>query len=316
MNNDMSTPQSFIRRNFSWRTIVLGLLAVGTFLAISSPGMMPYPILTGGRGVMETSGGPGVVPLNYASDSSAPSMMPYYGGQDVPVTDTREFAKVYYNASMRSRDVQGLTRRVETTVRGYDGRVDQESSSQQYGSVSFAIPKTKYDAFRAELESLVGRRFISINISSENMLPQKVSIEEQQKQADASLADAKAQRQRLITAHANKVAYLQAQIQSMPDQAASFTQQLAAENATYAAQLNSADANIKYAQDWQKAVQTQDQTLLDNVATVTGTVSIQWISMWETVQLYLPGYWIPFIFAVLTVISYLWDRRRMHVSRA
>ena len=67
---------------------------------------------------------------------------------------------------------------------------------------------------------------------------------------------------------------------------------------------------MKYGTDWQKAVQTQDQTLLDNVATVNGTVSIQWISWWNMAQLYLPGYSIPGILAFLAVLAYMWQRRK------
>lgn len=259
---------------------------------------------------------------------------PYpYQNPDVPVTDTREFLKTYYNASMRTRDVQGLTRRVETTVRGYGGRVDQESSSPQYGSVSFVISQSRYDAFRAELESLVGSRFLTTNISSQNLLPQKLGIEEQQKQADTALADYQAARQKIVTTHTNAVQSLQQKIDSDALQLAvlhaapqtpdilvqtqavsadwsSLKQRLADENASYAAQLNTADRNIKDAQDLQKAIQTQDKKLLDSVATVTGTVSIQWISLWDITQLYLPGYWIPSVFAVLALLSFLRDRRR------
>jgi len=259
---------------------------------------------------------------------------PYpYPNPDAPITDTREFLKVYYNASMRTRDVQELTRRVETTVRGSDGRIDQESSSPQYGSVSFAIPQSRYDAFRTELESFVGNRFLSINISSQNLLPQKLSIEEQQKQADTALTDYRAARQRTVNVHANTAQSLKskidadtaqllvlraqtqtpqtlAEIQAVTDDRTALQQRLVSENASYTAQLNNADRNIKNAEDWQKAVQTQDKTLLDNVATVTGTVSIQWISLWDTVLLYLPGFWIPFIFFVLTLLSFLNDRRR------
>ncbi|MDO8512534.1 MAG: DUF4349 domain-containing protein, partial [bacterium] len=238
---------------------------------------------------------------------------PYpYPNPDVPVTDTREFLKVNYNASMLTRDVPGLTRRVETTVRGYDGRIDQESSSPKYGYVSFAVPESKYIAFRDELEALVGSRFLTVNISSQNLLPQKVSIEEQQKQADTTLSDYKTARQKIVNAHTGAVQSLQAkidadtqqlatlraqtstpqilsQIQAVSDDLLSLKRQLENENASYTAQLNNADRNIKYAQDWQKAVQTQDQALLDNVATVTGTVSIEWISFWGISLLYLPG---------------------------
>lgn len=344
---------NFLPWHLSWLTVVLALLAVGTFIAISSPsGQYAIPMgVTVGGGVMESSAGshatavtppmPVSAPMrdNSVSNTSAQGMTSSgvyypYPNPDVPVTDTREFLKVYYNAFMRTRDVQGLTRRVETTVRGYAGRIDQESSSPQYGSVSFAVPQSKYDAFRAELESLVGSRFLTVNISSQNLLPQKLSIEEQQKQADTALSNYKTARQKIVTAHASAVQSLQskidadagqlttlraetqtpqilAQIQTVSDDWSSLKQQLVNENASYTAQLSNADANIKYTQDWQKAVQTQDQTLLDNVATVTGTVSIQWISLWDMAQLYLPGYWIPAIFAVLAFLSFLWDRRRL-----
>jgi hypothetical protein len=232
---------------------------------------------------------------------------------------------------MRTRDVQGLTRRVATTVRGHAGRIDQESSSEQYGYVSFVVPQSKYDAFRTELESLVSSRFLTLSISSQNLLPQKLSIEEQQERADTRLADAQAARQRIVSAHVNRVDSFQAQIDADAKQLASLraqeqtpvvqsqvqlltqhwlqlTQQLANENSTYTAQLKNADANIKSAQDWQRAVQTKDQALLDNVATVTGTVSIRWIGLWSIVLLYLPGYWIPGIFALLTLFSFLWDK--------
>ncbi|MCR4281378.1 MAG: hypothetical protein NUV88_03550, partial [Candidatus Kaiserbacteria bacterium] len=101
-----------------------------------------------------------------------------------------------------------------------------------------------------------------------------------------------------------------AQIQDISNSLVSLNQQITNENSSYASQLKNADANIKYAQDWQTAVKTQDKALLDNVATVSGSVSIQWVSLWEMAQLYLPGYWIPFIFAVLAFLSLLHDRRR------
>jgi hypothetical protein len=239
-----------------------------------------------------------------------------YPNPDVPVTDTREFLKIYYSAQMRTRDVPGLTRRVETTVRGYAGRIDQESVSPKYGSVSFSVSQSKYEAFRTELESMVGSRFLSLNISSQNLLPQKVSIEEQQKQADTALADYKTARQKIVNAHASAAQALQVRINAVQDanDRAILEAQLSKENASYTTGLARADANIRYGEDWVKAVQTQDQTLLDNVATVSGTVSVQWISLWDIALLYLPGYWIPAIFVALTALSYWRDRRRAFLT--
>ena len=339
MNDNRSAVLSFLPWHISWITIILALLTAGTFLAVSKPGEL-YGVPTG------TSGGVRMMEYNSGSEAvpQAPANVPMRGGSDayyyptpyptdVPVTDTREFLKVYYNASMLTRDVQGLTRRVETTVRGYDGRVDQESISQKYGSISFAVPQSKYDAFRTELEGLVWTKFLTVQIQSENVLPQKQSIEEQQKQADTTLADAKVAQQKLANIHASMVKSLQTQIdadaqelaslraqaqtydiqvqiQTVSDDWSSLKAQLANENSSYSTQLSYANDVIKSAQDWQKAVKTQDQALLDSVATVTGTVSIQWISLWDTALLYLPGYWIPAIFAVLTCLSFIRDRRR------
>lgn len=351
MNDEQPVLRSIKPRHISWVTIVLALITIGTFFAVSGTDARYYLPIGMGGGVYPTSVSPSA-PEGRAYDASVsngsmPSQgksvggyYPYpYPNPDVSANDTREFLKVYYNAAMRTRDAQGLTRRVETTVRGYDGRIDAESSSPQSGYVSFVVPMSKYDAFRTELEGLVGSRFLTVNISSQNLLPQKQSIEEQQKQADSTLADYKAARQSIVNAHASVAKSLQAQIdadaqtlvalraqpptpqiqaqiQVVSDDWASLKQQLANENASYAKQLSNADANIKYAQDWQTAVKTQDAALLDNVATVSGTVSIQWISLWDMAQLYLPGYWIPAIFAALTVLSYLSDRRRFKIATA
>lgn len=345
MENNQNTPKSFWPKHVSWLTILLAILAVASFLMISNSGGQ-YGISMGGRGSFSNSINEGAIPPSptYApmmdtsvsnQGKSVPSMYyPYpYPNNNVPVNDNREFLQVSYNASMSTRNVRALTGRVVTTVRGYDGRIDQESSSEKYGYVSFAVPKSKYDAFRAELESLVGSRFLTTNISSQNLLSQKVSIEEQQKQADTALADYKTARAKIVSAHTSAVAALQSKINANTQRLAVLSaqtqtpqvlaememvsndqlfqkQQLANENSSYKSQLTNADWNIKNAQDWVKGLATQDQTLLDNVATVTGTISIQWISFSNMILLYLPGYWIPSIFAALAILSFLNDRRR------
>ena len=355
MTDNQTSPRRFSVRNISWLTAVLAFLAVATFIAISGAGRHNY-ITPMGYGVMESRGGTSVgsappmpagvptmemgAPTDSYKNTADSAYYPYpypYPNPDVPVTDTREYLKVNYNASIRTRDVQGLTRRVETTVRGYGGRIDQESSTPQYGYVSFAVSQGKYEAFRNEVESFVSSRFLSVNISSQNLLSQKVSIEDQKKQADSALSDFQAARQKLVNAHASAVKTLQAKIdadvaelaslraqpatpeilakiQTVTDDWTSLKKQLANENASYTAQLNNADANIKYAKDVQSAVATQDQKFLDNIATVTGTISIQWISLSDMVQAYLPGYWIPIIFAVLALLSFQNDRRRFALA--
>ena len=262
----------------------------------------------------------------------------YYDYSQPSATDTREFLKTSYQASVRTMHVQDLTRRVETTIRGYGGRVDQESSSPQYGSVSFVVPADKFDSFRTEFEGMVNWRFLSVNVSSENLLPQKQSIEQQTAQTQSSIADLTASRTKLVAAHTSTAASLQsqidadtqelatlraqtstdpaqqaqiaAQIQTVLADQSSFKSRLANENASYTYNLQNTDASINYTQENLGAIQTQDQNLTANVATVSGTISLSSITLWEIAMLYLPGYSIPTIFAVLTVLAYLYDRRR------
>lgn len=269
---------------------------------------------------------------SYDTSAGTRGAYPYYN-PEISAVDKREFLKVRYDASMRTRDVPGSTHRVETTVRNHDGRVDNSQSSRQSGYVSFVVPMNKYEAFRTEIEKLVGSRFLSVNIQSENLLPQKQSIEEQQKQADINLAESKKVRTSVVNSHATAIKNIQAQLEreaaklaslrvqaqtpeilaqiaGVQDDAAALREALFNENATYKEQLSYADANIKGAQEWQSSVKTQDKTLADNVGTVSGSVSLQWISVWGIALLYLPGYWIPGIFALLSFLSYLWDTRR------
>jgi len=327
MNNNKKL--GFLPGYVSWLTIAFAIMAIITFFVIASPRSQYYVAQMGfGGGMMETSDVKAVPPSSggaapmmndgVTSETMRPDYYPYpYPNPDVPITDTREFLKIYYNASMQTRDVPALTRRVETTVRGYNGRIDNESSAEKYGYVSFALSQAKYDAFRDELEDLVDSRFLKVNISSQNLLSQKVSIEEQQKQADSALTDYKTARQKIVNAHTSAVQALQTIIDdtnTSENERILLREQLAKENGSYARNLSNADANIKYAEDWVKGVQTQDATLLANVATVNGTVSIQWISLWALILAYLPGYWIPFIFAVLAVLSFINDRHRFKTA--
>ncbi len=263
----------------------------------------------------------------------------YYGGE-VAATDTREFLKTDYNAQMKTRDVQGLVRRAETTIRGSGGRVDQTSSSPKSGYVGFVIPASKFEAFRDEIESLVGPRYLTVSINSQNLLPQKQNIEEQQKSVEEQLADLKSERSSLVSAHTNTIKSLQArrntisreiadlnleasatswdsprypqifnEIDQLSAEDANISYQISAENSSYRNNLDSLDAQIDHVETNLEAVKTQDQDLLDTVATVRGTITFTWISVWQIIQLYVPAGWIAAIIALLAVLAWWWERR-------
>ena|SRR3989344_4144280 len=335
-----------------WLSLCLAILAVIAFIAYSpQQGGIIYEMMGGsgyGVGISSNVAPPSVPTMmeDYAGSgqaaptrdmstlSSMPDYYPYPYPGDATAKDTREFLKQSYNATLRTRDVNDLTQRVVTTVRGHEGRVDNTQSSEKYGYVQFVLPITQFESFKKEVEGMVGSRFLKVEMSAQNLLPQKQSIEEQQKQADTALVDYEASRDRIVSAHTSATKSLQAQVNSqsamlsdLRGQPSSveintqilqleavlieYRQRLIDENASYAKKLAVANANIKYAKDRQKAIETQDQNLLDNVATVNGTISVQWISYWEMARLYLPGYWIPAILALLSVLAFMWESGRL-----
>lgn len=340
-------------RRIPWLAVALALLAVASLFVGSQNFDQKMEILPAFRVTSSEPVVPSIQPLNASNASydmalsaaGTAGSRAYYPAPgynpEIPVTDTREFLKMDYNARLKTRDVQGLVRRAETIVRGKDGRVDQTSSASKYGYVGFVIPAEKFDEFRDEIESLVNARFLEVNITSQNLLPQKLSIEEQQKQYESNLASLQANRKQLIATHNSLIASLQVQIddnayelnqlklqatledlsyearmqnsarqQTLTTQQANLKLRIATENSNYSNQLRSTDQQIEYAQANITSTKKQDQNLLDSVATVRGTIAFNWISVWDIVELYLPGYWIPGILALASLVAYLWHQRR------
>ncbi len=290
--------------------------------------ILPAPMAEkGGAFQMETMQAP-------ARLSIAPDYFPRpWPDQNIPITDTRELFKTDYNVTIRTRSVQTLTRRVATTVRGFGGRVDNTSDSREWGYINFVVPAVKFDAFAREIENLVGARFIIINTRTENLLPQKRSIEEQQTQIKKSITDASADRKKLIANHDDKVFSLKTQIstaedalallkaeqttdpvrkaqiaagiQKLIDEQLVLQARLANENASYARQLNVFDEQLRNFESSLSWVETQDKNLLDIAATVHGSINVSWISLWEIVQLYISVEWMAGLLMAAAVVWHL-----------
>ena len=274
---------------------------------------------------------------------SAPDFMPRsWPEPNIPITDPREFLKTDYRALMRTRRVEELARRIETTARGFGGRMDSMTSSKKFGFVAFVVPANKFEAFRREFEGLVNPRFLTVEIRTENLLPQKQSLEERKKQAEQTLSEFRANRQSVVSDHNGIVSALQSQLAAIRDELAllrdeetddparkaeiasriqellrqenRFTLRLINENASYGEKINSLDQMIRNAEMNLQNINSQDQGILDTVATVRGTVSLNWISIGEVIELYVSFYWIAFLFSVAAVASYLWHRRRSRMA--
>ncbi|OGE77843.1 MAG: hypothetical protein A2751_02240 [Candidatus Doudnabacteria bacterium RIFCSPHIGHO2_01_FULL_46_14] len=293
-------------------------------------------------GVREEGSGSFAMPNSIVQDSRnsliRPWPSPSPGGS---ITDTREFLKKDYNAQVRTRKIDELAGRIQTMVRGYDGRIDGYSASEKYGYVSFAIPASKLEAFRAEIKSIIRAKFYTEYVSSQNLLPQKQSIEQEQSQIEKTLGQLRADRDKLMIDHkktlsslqsqlnaANKeLAALRAEVTDDPERRAQIDARIAQlqpqkitlesrvynENKNYEANLVSFDSQIASAESNLEAVEKQDQNLLDNVATVQGYITLNWISLWEIMDLYLPGPLLTWILGALALTAYLWHRHRSHL---
>jgi len=325
-----------IKHRIPWLSLAFAGLAILVFVTSS----ISVPKTFAPQPAAQNESGSGFVAQPQALNSfgSGDSILKYWPKAESPISDNREFLKKDYNAAVRTREVNELTGRIETIVRGMSGRVDSSSRSEKSGYVSFAIPVGRLESFRAEIKSLVWEKFYTEQIYTQNLLPQKQSIEEQQKQAEKNLSQLKPDRDALIGAHNRTLISIQTQLQAIVDQlsvlqSATTTDPaaqariaeniqelinesvrvktlLATENRDYQTKLGNLDSQIKSAEDNVDNVKKQDQNLLDNVATIQGTISLSWISIWEILDLYLPGSLIGWVFTLAAIIAYIWNRRR------
>ncbi|MBI2676744.1 MAG: DUF4349 domain-containing protein [Candidatus Yanofskybacteria bacterium] len=264
-------------------------------------------------------------------------------GYEIPITDNREFTRTDYSANIRTRRVDELVENIGDTVRFLGGRVDSSNSSKQYGHVSFVVPADKFESFRRSVKRLAGGRFLIENIYTENLLPQKQSIEQQQKNAGETLTKLRSEKNSLISNHKKVVAQIQSKINEVDkritavrikldvtndpsqreilkaeerrllDEKNTLEAELANENSNYSSKLYSLDLQIRENEAILDSAFKEDQKLVDTVATVRGTVSLGWISVWEIIRLYVPVNFGFVVFGIAAIAAYLIHRRRSYL---
>ena len=275
----------------------------------------------------------------------AGKMMPYPGGgQQVDITDTREFLKTNYSATIKTRDVAGVMKDVKNSIAGADGRVDSFYSSEKSGRVSFVVAKSKFEAFRSEIESLTYAKLYTENISSQNLLSQKQSIEGQTTAVLTSLESLQKQKENLDSAHNQSVnafnkelarirsslasvriniteetdsaiiASLRNQENIFLSQEASQKQKLNTENSNYSTQSQNLVKQIANANSNLDNVNEQDNQFVNNIETVSGYVSVNWVSLWEMAKIFSPISPV-IIIIVLIIIGWVFLRRKGYIPK-
>ena len=296
-------------------------------------GFLAWGFLFGSRGKIYMTGGVDNIMIPQVADNSmvAPDYYPYY--QDgTSVEDTREFMKVAYRAEVKTRDVKDATGDVKNAVRDAEGRIDNLNESPKSAYISFVVPKSNFENFREEIESLAHEKLIAVNVSASNLLSQKQNIEEQDKNAKERLASFETQLKDLTARHNQTVKNLQTNLEAnnlelahtraliatttessslsvLRNQEANLVASIAAlnknlksENTSYTADKQNLDSQIAWVKTEQENIAEQDENFTDNIETVQGSVSIEWISYWGLAKVFSPIHptWVIIILAVLT----------------
>lgn len=296
--------------------------------------------LSGAR-IMSTGGGT-AMPLG-SSKGIENSIMPYrdiYQEGNSSITDTREFMKTSYNASIQTRDVSKVVTDIKNIVKGADGRVDNINSSEKYGYVSFVVAKSKFDAFKDEIETLTHKKLYTESISSQNLLTEKQGIEGQIIDANSSLESLISKRTELGNTHtktinninkelsriSNELVAVRTSISTEKDsqilvalrnQESSFVsqqtyqkQKLSEENKNYSIQKSDLDNWISNANANLNNANKQDDKFMDNIETVEGYVRVNWISIWGLAVIFSPIH-PTWIIIILIIASFIIFRKRM-----
>lgn len=254
---------------------------------------------------------------------SSPPYRPDTRGEVSDITDTREFLKINFSATLFTRKISEVSKRVEDAVRLVDGRIDSLDVSERSAYIRFVIPKSDLSEFRDQLETLVHAKLYIENISSQNLLEEKQNIEERTDTAEMSLAELEADKKSLDTTHRGKAADYQAQLVKWQNQldgvrSAKGGLNMAAEGATSTrTQLESEEetliARIRQIQNEQaselQSYTTQNKTLttriegaggvvtelaeededfMNDVETVNGYIVVSWISWWSMGERFSP----------------------------
>lgn len=259
---------------------------------------------------------------------------PYRNDQSISIGDTREFLKTSYSARVLTRNVQDVVTQAKNIVKGNDGRIDRMSSSEKNGYLTFVVPKSKFEAFRTEIEGLTHKKLFSETSSSQNLLSQKQSIEEQTNSIKAALESLRQQKESLLASHTQAVAAINKELQSIRSELSAVRkkieettdatmleslrnqettlvsrettqkQKLTTENSKYMAADASLDNQIKSQNASLENVAKRDEKFSENIETVDGSIDVRWVSIWQMIEKFSP---VPPEILIVVLVIIVWN---------
>lgn len=252
------------------------------------------------------------------------------------ISDTREYLKTDYTASIRARHVAATSRRIQTMIRGYGGRIDSGDIQDEYSYIHFAIPQDNLETFRTELYQQTGERFIIESTQFTNLLSQKQNIEKQAQDTEQTLLQIETHRAQETSRHDTNVknmkqqlvrininiqtveSRLQLEVENDPHRTTDeklhssllneryyLNQNLQNENANFTRTLNQLNTQKTQAISQRTNLETKNTNLLENIATVNGTITIDFISIPQITDLYIPYSKLWFLILGIVMIWYI-----------
>jgi chromosome segregation ATPase len=247
--------------------------------------------------------------------------------------------KISYSGTIQTREVKDTARDVRNIIRDMKGRIDSENTQEKYASIQFVIPKSNFDDFRDEIESLTHKKLYVENTSSQNLLNQKQNIEQRTETTTQTIDELKLDLEKTTSAYTQKNASLQKQLAAAKSslatkqsQLASITvtegtpeyfksqqtlaetfelrdkinllnQQISAEKASFTHQKNNLTNQILGSNKDLEVIKKDDVNLNDNLETVNGSIQMNWVSLWELATVFSP---IHPIILILLLIPLIW----------
>lgn len=250
-----------------------------------------------------------------------------YHSQAPTIKDSREFLKISYSSTIQALNVESTTASIKTSLNGFDGRVDSYSEDSQDSYFNFVIPQNHFEAFKQQVKNIAGSKFYLENVQATNLLSQKQGIEQNTKTTQDSLKDLQNQQAQVTTSHNQEIARLNSQVaaknnqlqavqaelkinsmnadlqtqaQTLINQITSLKNNIAGENYSYQDDTRYYNFQIQDAQDKLKNLSQQNSDLVDDVATVSGSIRVYHVSWYEYINIYFPFYFsIPIVFILI-----------------
>lgn len=259
--------------------------------------------------------------------------------EDALMLDTREYLDTSYYATINTREVKKLSDLTKTIIRGHFGRIDSISEQPKSARISFSLPKTELDNVILELKDLAPEKMYLETTYADNRLPDKQKIETDTGNAVDELNRLQTERSTTVASYEKQLSAAQGKIDSLNRSInADYARRTATTNTVKLAEINSDIGRLlkektSAEQQWQNLQKKQksalavidsqiknqnahlddlgekDSQLTADVETVTGTINIQWISIWGTINTYIPMRPL-IIFIIIIGAIFLMLRRR------